>query len=477
MKKCIILIIAAILVGCSEGTSSSSQPPSPTPTTRYIQLNFPSAYVGDNQPGIYVLNQTLSQKIAYANWVANTFVGPEVSYTYIPLNTASNTVLTFVVPNGSGGYTGCNVVFNPNGTQEPQTNNQFSKGCIPFTPVPNTDPRYDANSKLAVSAYNVGANITQQITIPNKSLLNSQVAAAAVPRTFVFKNSTNNDICLVRDDNNPDHSAPTPDQMCNHPEWQQSLVLAGSELTIPVPVSGWNSASWAVVGYRTSGSSTWLQTGFTDNSLPNRQQAATKIEVTAYPYYPTGTTSGPILNSVAPTSVDISAVDGVNLTYSFYPEVNSNSSSVCNITDSDVSPGLGTQYTGIFYQSFPLTYFNTSNYAGSLSCSPNQYVYTNGSAGSNVGCMSPCSYSKANGDDATTQSQLCCTGAYGSATSCNSNANPNNPFETPYPNMIHTQFPSTYSFAFDDGIANFGCDPFNSFVFNITGVGPSIISN
>jgi hypothetical protein len=73
--------------------------------------------------------------------------------------------------------------------------------------------------------------------------------------------------------------------------------------------------------------------------------------------------------------------------------------------------------------------------------------------------------------------RLPCTGAYGSATSCNSNANPNNPFDTPYPNMIHTQFPSTYSFAFDDGIANFGCDPFNSFVFNITGVGPSIISN
>ncbi len=433
----------------------------PETSQRYVNLSAPLQTTPFAQ--IYILNSDSSKQIAYWTKVVNSLPGVNPPYPYfnLPLIPNQSTMFNLVVPvpisTSSTGFIGCSLTFDQNGIAQQTASN----ACAGLVNLPNQNYQHQPLSSQ-VTVYNLGANFGQPVQV-NANILNKQVAPQVIPRTLTFLNKSNNDVCLVNQiKGNPD-SAPTPAQMCNGQ--YQTLVPSGQSVDFTIPVSGLNSAAWIIAGYRTPGAKIWTQTGFAG---ANRNQAATKIELTMFPYYPLGITAGPIVNSVGPTNIDISSVDGVNLTYRFYPQpAIAGTTQICTLANNNITPA--TQYTGIYSSTAPISYFNNTNNNGKFSCPP-------GNAYSNVGCTSPCTLAYMNHASQEIINQTCCINDYGTNSSCTSTSNPNNPANAAYTAMIHNQFINSYAFAYDDAKADFTCDAFASYIFEIDDVGNGILN-
>lgn len=432
-------------------------------TQRYVHLSVPIQTTPKQQ--IYVLNADKSQQVAYWTTVTNSLTGiaPPYPYFVLPLTPGTSTTFYLVVPqSATQTYKGCSLTFDAQGV----INTSAADSCVGTVAIPNSNYQHQTLASL-VSVYNLGANFGNSLTV-NAAVLNQQVAPASVPRTLTFINNTQRDLCFVNQTSGNSNAAPVPAQMCD--ETYQTQVLSGGQVVFPISDSGLNSAAWIVAGYRESGAKTWIQTGFVN---PNRNQAATKIELTAFPYYPSGVLSGPIVNSVGPTNVDISSVDGINLLYKFYPTPSTTGgTAVCTLANNNVTPA--TQYTGVYSQGAPMSYFANTDDSGNFSCqSSNAY-----NQGSELGCASNCTMAYVNNDSPTKINQQCCIGSsYGTQSTCVASDNPLNPANSKYTALVHQQFINSYSFAYDDAKADFSCDPLASFVIEIDGVGQSILTS
>lgn len=441
----VVLMTSPVLSGVTNKLNVTQQ--------RYVNLSVP---VGTTPKGqIFVLNSDSTKQIAYWTTVANTFPGiaPPYPYLNLALDPNQNTTFNLIVPvpttTSTTGYIGCSLTFDKNGVAQQTAANS----CPGLVPTPNS-----ADSK--VSVYTLGSNFGNSVKI-DPSVLNPQVASSAVKRTITFINKSTNDVCLVDQLKDNPNGAPTPSQMCS--EQYQTLVPSGQSVDFPVPVSGLNSAAWIIAGYRAKGTAQWLQTGFVGLQ---RYQAATKVELTMFPYYKDGVNSGPIVNSVGPTNIDISSVDGINLTFKFYPiATEPGVTAICTLADNNVTPAV--QYTGVYSTTFPISYFKNASGNGKFSCPVG--------TGYDCGCASPCTMAHNNNAGTTVIAQTCCIGDYGTKDSCVASTNPNNPAHSAFTSLIHQQFVNSYGFAYDDAKADFTCDSFASYVFEINGVGKEIV--
>ncbi len=467
--------VAILFSSCSNQASFSNRFKSTLTNQRYVNLSVPLGAGSVPLHSIYVLDSNYNQ-VAYWTTVANSLpkIAPPYPYLNLPLTSGTSTVFYIVVPQGGGNYNGCSLTFDQNGNYINETAPGAS-ACQGVVQTQNENYNHKTVSSH-VTVFSLGTNFGSSFSVPSTTTLTAQVAAQAIPREITFVNNTNYDLCLVNQIKGNNNAAPTISQMCgsgNPGGSYQTLVPSQQSVHFPIPVSGLNSAGWIIAGYRTpvtgNPNQGWMQTGFAGSS---RQQAATKVELTMFPYYPSGTHSGPIYNSVGPTNIDISSVDGANLTYKFYPEQPvSGATRVCTLANNNVAPT--TQYTGVFSSASPISYFGNANGNGQFSCNSGN-IYTDGN-GNNVGCASPCSMAYVNNAPQSEINGKCCIGNDATMASCVSSSNSYNPQNSWYTSMINAQYINSYSFAFDDAKADFTCDAFASFVFEIDGVGSGIL--
>lgn len=444
------LLIISMVSSSQEGALKSAN-------HRYVNLAVPINATPQKQ--IFVLNEDSSKQVAYWTTVVYKFPNIETApspYLNLKLTPGEITKFNMVVPsqNSATGYVGCSLTFDKNGIVQ-QTATDACKGLVPISNELKNSP---------VTAYVLGADFGNPVKVDSK-VLKPLVAARAIERVITFINNSNYDVCLINQHDNPD-AAPTTALMCGNDDRYQTLISNKQKVDFVIPPSGLNSAAWIVAGYRPAGTKEWLQTGFVN---PGRHQAATKFELTMYPYYEDGVNAGPIKHSVGPTNIDVSLVDGANLTYRIYPKTSVNSTPVCTKTNDNVSPTKN--YIGVYTAKLPIAYFKNINNDNKFSCSSDGARYDDAS------CASPCTMAYVNQASQDIINQTCCIGAFGTKDSCTASSNPNNPVNSAYTALIHKQFVNSYSFAYDDAKADFTCDPFASYVFEINGVGKEMLVN
>lgn len=228
--------------------------------------------------------------------------------------------------------------------------------------------------------------------------------------------------------------------------------------------AGLNSYAFTVTAYQKTATSNWVNTGgYNAGGTPY----ATKIELTSQPVI---TTQGAQFPQGA-TNFDVSAVDGYNISVKAYPA----KATYCTYT----VPPENSNILGAGY-------YSEKNSLGELAISENlclkssQLPASNGSSqqSSSVsawdltvknnanefqGCMSPCTYAKAN--KSSGQDMFCCAGSYNTPATCDQaegQLGANN--STYVTNLTPPVSNRVYRFAYDDAIGDFACPAETDFI-------------
>ncbi|MCL1126330.1 thaumatin family protein [Shewanella surugensis] len=221
-------------------------------------------------------------------------------------------------------------------------------------------------------------------------------------------------------------------------------------------LTGLISTAFTVTAYKKAG--TWVETG---GYGAGQTPYATKVEMTALPVDNKTENGTAFLVPQGNTNFDISVVDGYNISAKAYPI----GGSYCTYTvPPENSNVLG---VGYYDSSTVLASIEDSealctsssqlpvNYAGPDT--PWDLAQTD-SADNYKGCLSPCTYTKVNGK--SSQNKFCCTGSYGTPTSCNQAKGVIGANTSTYvKNLDSNHATHVYRFAYDDAIGDFACPP------------------
>lgn len=207
----------------------------------------------------------------------------------------------------------------------------------------------------------------------------------------------------------------------------------------------------------------WVSSG----GYGENQPYATKIELSSLSVRTNAT--GQQFPSGA-TNFDISAVDGYNVSVKAYPSI----PTYCTYTvPPESSNVLG---AGLYSQSAPLASITaTAQVCRASSQLPGKSrrgawnLLVADKAGEFQGCMSPCSYASATfGAQSAQAARYCCTGAFGTAASCDQPAGKPGANTSTYVQNLGSATKNVYRFAYDDAIGDFACPAQTSFVVEFT---------
>lgn len=207
----------------------------------------------------------------------------------------------------------------------------------------------------------------------------------------------------------------------------------------------------------------WVDSG----GYSQNQPYATKIELTNLPVrtnaagqqFPTGA-----------TNVDVSAVDGYNVGVKAYPAT----PTYCTYTvPPENSNVLG---AGLYSENAPLaTIGATAQTCRASSQLPGKTrrgawnLLVANKAGDFQGCMSPCTYASAKfGSQSAQAARYCCSGAFGTADSCDQPPGKPGANTSTYVQNLGTASKNVYRFAYDDAIGDFACPAQTTFVMEFT---------
>ena len=226
--------------------------------------------------------------------------------------------------------------------------------------------------------------------------------------------------------------------------------------------AGLISYAFSMTAYQNA-QGTWVDSG----GYSENQPYATKIELTNLPVrtnaagqqFPTGA-----------TNFDVSAVDGYNVGVKAYPAT----PAYCTYTvPPENSNVLG---AGLYSEKAPLasidataqTCRGSSQLPGKTRRGAWNLLVAN-KAGDFQGCMSPCTYASAKfGSQSAQAARYCCSGAFGTASSCDQPAGKPGANTSTYVQNLGSATKNVYRFAYDDAIGDFACPAQTSFVVEFT---------
>lgn len=224
--------------------------------------------------------------------------------------------------------------------------------------------------------------------------------------------------------------------------------------------AGLKSYAFTVTAYQKTSKDAVVETGGYDGGLPY----ATKVELTSMPV----NTSEGYQAPQGATNVDISAVDGYNISAKGYPSA----PTYCTYTVPPENSNLlgAAEYS----QTTPLAQISagqrvckTSSQLPSGSTATAWDLQRNDTAGNYQGCMSPCTYAKAKSSDDV--DLFCCLGAYDTPGTCDQAAGVLGANNSTYvSNLVAPVSNRVYRFAYDDAIGDFACPAETDFIIEFT---------
>lgn len=305
-------------------------------------------------------------------------------------------------------------------------------------------------------------------------------------RTITFKNNTNYQMIQIGE------SCSTSNGKNKAPSCQNTPIVAtinkGKSFVVTVGHDGLDSAAFYVSSYCTASSvsgcgtpptvancstqtptppKNWVCTG---GYFPGQRPYATKIEPTIL----TVTNGVP----AGASNVDVSAVDGYSLGVRLYPSP----AAYCTYTvPPENSNVLGAGYYGTknpLAKVQPKKADSLSKLCADSSQLPSGYKGTDkawdlsmvSAGGKFEGCMSPCTYAKANENGSSitkdTVDQFCCIGSYGNPSSCDAGKGKVGANTSTYnTNILNSaMFKNVYGFAYGDAGSDYACPPDTNFV-------------
>lgn len=249
-------------------------------------------------------------------------------------------------------------------------------------------------------------------------------------RSLTFLNGTSAETVCLQTDSSFNHPECTG---ANKVTTQFPYVIGTADL-----IDGSNSGVVQVSGVQPYEGAEWIYTG---KGVLNHQVYATKLEWTVWPQHAE--------NTMAPTFIDISLVDGFNMGVTLKPDRDC----VCSVADSEGGVPYFVLYkAGQTMADFPSPVTVFSNICPQGNEAPI-------SQDNKYGCYSSCSKAKYYGS--SDQDQLCCTGAHNTPSTCT------DPPGRPYVQNINKYSDGVYAWAFNDWRGTFTCEPTASVTFTL----------
>lgn len=237
-------------------------------------------------------------------------------------------------------------------------------------------------------------------------------------------------------------------------------IAQGESATFTVGEAGLISYGFIMTAYTDAEGNTVSTGGYGAGEQPY----ATKVEFTTLPV----DTSGGYPVPQGSTNVDVSAVDGYNVAVTVYPS----GGAYCTYTvPPENSNVLGADLYG---GALPLG----NLLADAATCAASSQLPSGGSgtawtlsvtSGSDfLGCMSPCTYATQNGS--ADQALYCCTGNYGTASTCDQPAGTAGANTSTYvSNLVPPTSVNVYRYAYDDAIGDHACPAQTNFIVRFGG--------
>ena len=427
-------------------------------TALALTLMYPVMAFADAQPS-YLMWSMPSSGISFPIYVYS--AGKQVAYLYGPTQQA------FVGPYDATTTSGDYQLYYQTGTAWYGCTIALSKGKVGSkTTCPGTVINRPASNS------NVFTMGTGAIAWPASSAPANPQMTNYGNRTIIFENHTHypaiqiGEVCTLSANPNNKQKCNTTQNLFQIPQDGRAVFkiddAAQEGSSFP---AGLISYGFTMTAYQTKkgDAQSWVETG---GYGPGGQPYATKIEGTSLPATPK-VSGGPQYPTGA-TNIDVSAVDGYNVSVRVYPA----NPTYCTYT---VPPeGSNVLGAGFYSHASPLGQLKGATTALTQMCTSSSQLPSGGTGtawnlkvlsakGDFEGCMSPCSYATKTGS--AQQNMFCCTGTYGTASSCDQppgTLGANN--STYVTNLKPPVSNRVYRFAYDDAVGDHACPAETNFV-------------